>query len=123
MPESILILQNSPRKTAIVQEFLGSSDGAPFVTEWIRSCGAALDRLANRTKDDVSAVILDLQLSDGHELEILDRIIETLPHIPVLVLADSKREHLAKQAVHRGAQDYILDDQLDSHSLSKALHN
>jgi diguanylate cyclase (GGDEF)-like protein/PAS domain S-box-containing protein len=123
MPESILLLQDSARKAAIVQELLAHSVEGPFVIEWIRSCGAALDRLGDHAKVDITAVIIDLLLSDGQELEILDQIIQASPHIPILVLADSEHEHLAKQAIQRGAEDYILDNRLDSYSLSKALRN
>src|ERR1017187_6639807 len=123
MPESILLLQDSARKAAIVQELLAHSVEGPFVIEWIRSCGAALDRLGDHAKDDITAVIIDLLLSDGQELEILDQIIQASPHIPILVLADSEHEDLAKQAIQRGAEDYILDNRLDSYSLSKALRN
>ena len=123
MPESILLLQDSTRKAAIIQELLAQSGEGPFVIEWIRSCGAALDRLGDHTKDDFTAVILDLLLSDGQELEMLDRMIQAAPHIPILVLADSEHEDIAKQAIQRGAQDYILGNRLDSYSLSKALHN
>jgi len=123
MPESILLLQDSARKAAIVQELLAHSVEGPFVIEWIRSFGAALDRLGDHAKDDITAVIIDLLLSDGQELEILDQIIQASPHIPILVLADSEHEDLAKQAIQRGAQDYILDNRLDSYSLSKALRN
>jgi len=123
MPESILLLQDSALKAAIVQQLLAQSGVGPLAIEWIRTRGAALARLGDRTKSDITAVILDLLLSDGQELETLDRIIEVSPHIPILVLADSEHEDIAKQAIQRGAQDYILDSRLDSYSLSKALHN
>ena len=123
MPESILLLQNSARRADIVQELLAQSGGGSFVIERVRSCGAALGRLGDHTKDDFAAVILDLPLSDGQELETLDRIILASPHIPILVLADSEHEAIAKNAIHRGAQDYILDNRLDTYTLSKALRN
>ena len=123
MSDSILLLQDSVRKAAMVQKLLSESGDGSFVIEWIRSCGAALDRLGDRTKDDISAVIIDLRSTGGQELEIFDQIIRVSRHIPILVLADSNHEDVAKQAIQRGAQDYILDDRLDSYSLSKALHN
>ena len=123
MPDSILLLQGSAQKAAIVQELLAQSGEGSFDIEWIRSCGAALDRLDDRTKDDITAVIIDLLSPGGQELEIFDQIIRASPNIPVLVLADSEHEDVARQAIQRGAQDYILDNRLDSYSLSKALHN
>jgi diguanylate cyclase (GGDEF)-like protein/PAS domain S-box-containing protein len=123
MSDSILLLQGSARKAAIVQELLAQSGEGSFVVERIGSCGAALARLGDSTKDDITAVIVDLLSPGEQELEIFDQIILAAPHIPILVLAESEQEDVAKQAIQRGAQDYILDNRLDSYSLSKALHN
>jgi DNA-binding NarL/FixJ family response regulator len=68
-------------------------------------------------------VLIDLLLSDGQALETFDQIFQAAPHVPILVFSNPEHEDVAKQAVQRGAQDYILDDRLDSYSLSKALHN
>jgi PAS domain S-box-containing protein len=122
MPVTILLVQDNARRAAKVQELLGPS-GGPFAVEWIKTCTAALDRLSDRTKDDVAAVLMDLLLPAGQELDAFDRIFLASPGIPILVLSNSEHEEVAKQAVQRGAQDFILDDRLDSYSLSKALHN
>jgi diguanylate cyclase (GGDEF)-like protein/PAS domain S-box-containing protein len=123
MPATILILQDNASKAAIVQEMLAQSSDGPCVVEWIRSCAAGLERLQDDTKPGIAAVLIDLLLSDGQALETFDRIFQAAPHVPILVLCHPEHEDVAKQAVQRGAQDYILDNRLDSHSLSKALHN
>src|SRR5882672_12635809 len=114
MPQTILLLNDDAAKAAIVQELLAKSTDPPFVIEWVRSCVAALDRLRDPTKDDTTAVLIDLLLPDGQELEIFDQIFQASPHIPILVLSNPEHEEVAKQAVQRGAQDYILDNRLDS---------
>lgn len=123
MLQTILLLQDNAWKAAVVQELLSKSSDGPSVIEWLGSCAAGLERLNDQTKDAVAAVLVDLSLSDGQELEAFDQIFQASPHIPILVLSDPEHEEVAKQAVQRGAQDYILDDRLDSHSLSKALRN
>jgi diguanylate cyclase (GGDEF)-like protein/PAS domain S-box-containing protein len=123
MPVTILLLQDDVRRAAKVQELLVDSSDGPFVVEWIRTCAAGIDRLNDRAKDDVAAVLIDLLLPEGQELDAFDRIFEASPGIPLLALSNSEHEELARQAVQRGAQDYILDERLDSYSLSKALHN
>jgi diguanylate cyclase (GGDEF)-like protein/PAS domain S-box-containing protein len=123
MPATILLLQDNASKAAIVQEMLAQSSDGPCVVEWIRSCAAGLDRLQDDTKDGIAAVLIDLPLSDGQALETFDQIFQAAPHVPILVLSNPDHEDVAKQAVQHGAQDYILDDRLDSYSLSKALHN
>ena len=121
MPETILLLQDNASKAAIVRETLVKSSDPPFVVEWVRSCAAALDRLRDQTRDHITAVLIDLLLPNGQELEIFDQIFQASPHIPILVLSHPEHEEVARQAVQRGAQDYILDNRLDSYSLSKAL--
>jgi diguanylate cyclase (GGDEF)-like protein/PAS domain S-box-containing protein len=123
MPQIILLLQDDVAKAAIVQELFAESGDGPFVVEWIRSCAAALDRLNDRTKDGIAAILIDLSIPDEQALAIFDQIFEASPHIPILVLSNPEREDVAKQAVQRGAQDYILDDRLDGYLLSKALRN
>jgi diguanylate cyclase (GGDEF)-like protein/PAS domain S-box-containing protein len=123
MPETILLLQDSAWKAAIVRELLAQSSEGPFVVEWLRSCGAGLERLNDQVKNVVAAVLVDLSIPDGQGPETCDRIFQASPHIPILVLSNPEHEAAAKQAVQRGAQDYILNDRLDNHSLSKALRN
>jgi diguanylate cyclase (GGDEF)-like protein/PAS domain S-box-containing protein len=123
MPHTILLLQVNAAKAAITLELLAKPSDGPFAVEWIRSCAAALDRLNDHTKDDIAAVVIDLLLPQGQELETFEQILRASPHIPILVLSNPEQEEFAKQAVQRGAQDYILDNHLDTYSLSKALHN
>src|ERR1700719_4410287 len=123
MPKTILLLQDNPSKAVIVQAMLAQSSDGPFVVEWIRSCAAGLDRLNAHANNDIAAILIDLLLPEGQELEAFDQIFQASPHIPILVLSSPEQEDVAKQAVQRGAQDYILDNRLDSYSLSKALHN
>jgi diguanylate cyclase (GGDEF)-like protein/PAS domain S-box-containing protein len=121
--QTILLLQENAAKATLVQELLANSRGGPFTVEWIRSCAAGIDRLTDHGKIAIDAVLIDLHLADGQELDAFAQIFRASPHVPILVLCDPKDEDVAKQAVQRGAQDYILDNRLDSYSLSKALHN
>jgi diguanylate cyclase (GGDEF)-like protein/PAS domain S-box-containing protein len=123
MPETILLLQGSAWKAAIVQQLVAQSSEGPFVVEWLRSGAAGLERLNDPMKNAITAVLVDLCPPEGQGLETFDRIFQASPHIPILVLSNPEHEEVAKQAVQRGAQDYILDDRLDNHSLSKALRN
>jgi diguanylate cyclase (GGDEF)-like protein/PAS domain S-box-containing protein len=123
MPGTVLLLQDNASKAAIVQEMLVQSSDGPYVVEWIRSCAAGLERLQDDTEDVIAAVLIDLLLSDGQALETFDQVFRAAPHVPILVLCNPEHEDVAKQAVQRGAQDYLLDNRLDSYSLSKALHN
>jgi diguanylate cyclase (GGDEF)-like protein/PAS domain S-box-containing protein len=123
MRDTILLLQGNSVKAAIVQGLLARSTGKPFVVEWLKTCEAGLDRLMDPKKNGIAAILIDLLLPDGRQLEVFSRIFEAAPHIPILILTNPEHEGVAEQAVRRGAKDYILDNQLNGNSLSKALRN
>ncbi len=70
-----------------------------------------------------TVVLLDLDLPDINGIGALDRLLAAAPQIPVLVFSSASDEDLARQAVQRGAQDYLLKNHLDSYSLPRALRN
>ncbi|MGC1108176.1 MAG: EAL domain-containing protein, partial [Candidatus Acidiferrales bacterium] len=67
--------------------------------------------------------ILGLSLRDSSGIETFDKLFAAAPSIPILIAGGNNDEMLAKQAVERGAQDYLLPDHLNSYSLPRALKN
>jgi diguanylate cyclase (GGDEF)-like protein/PAS domain S-box-containing protein len=123
MQQIILLFQENAVKAGIVQELLTRATGKRFAIEWVRNCAAALERLSDRSQAKIAAILIDLRSPDGQELAIFDRILQASLHTPILVLSGPEHEGIAEQAVRRGAQDYILDNQLDGSSLLKAVRN
>src|SRR6266404_2400012 len=70
----------------------------------------------------IDAVLLELSLPDSRGIETFDKLFSVAPDVPILVLGNGN-EALAKEAVGRGAQDYLLPGHLDSYSLPRALRN
>jgi diguanylate cyclase (GGDEF)-like protein/PAS domain S-box-containing protein len=93
----------------------------------VRTCSAGLQRLALERQDRrpaadaVGAVLVDLFLPDSQGIETFDQIFRAVPEIPILILCVEKDEDVAKLAVQRGAQDYLLKSRLDSYLLPKTL--
>ena len=69
----------------------------------------------------ISAVLVDLFLPDSQGIETFDRLFLAAPNIPILVLSASSDEDIAKVAVQRGAQDYLLYGRIDGYWLPKIL--
>jgi diguanylate cyclase (GGDEF)-like protein/PAS domain S-box-containing protein len=117
---NILLIQDDPTDTNAVRSALNGS----FQVEWVRSCSAGLERLAQERKQrtvGIGAVLVDLFLPDCHGIETFDQLFHAAPHIPILVLSAAQDEEVAKLAVQHGAQDYLLKNHLDRYLLSKAL--
>jgi diguanylate cyclase (GGDEF)-like protein/PAS domain S-box-containing protein len=116
----ILLIENDPAAAAAIQAALIDSHTGSFEVEWVRRLAEGLARLS---KKGIAAVLLNLSLPDSHGIETFDKLLCVAPNVPVLVLGGPDDEALAKQAVERGAQDYLLPGHLDSYSLPRALRN
>ena len=124
MSLNILLIQHDPSDAHAVREALVNSLDRSFAVEWIRSCAEGLERLTRKEKsqaDTVAAILVDPFLPDSKGIETFDRLFDAAPGIPILVLVASQDEEIAKLAVQRGAQDYLLKDRLDNYLLPKAL--
>jgi diguanylate cyclase (GGDEF)-like protein/PAS domain S-box-containing protein len=121
----ILLIQEDPADARIVHEALShSTDGSSFKVEWVRGCNEGLERLAReglQRRHRIAAILVDLSLPDSHGIETFDKLFDAVPQIPILVLAGSLDEDIAKSAVQRGAQDYLLKQRIDSYLLPKTV--
>jgi diguanylate cyclase (GGDEF)-like protein/PAS domain S-box-containing protein len=124
MPHDILLIQDDSADAKRVQEALAHSSVAPFRVDWVRRCAEGLNRLAAGEKPGgggIAAILVDLCLPDCQGIEALNLLLREAPHIPILVLSTPQEEEIAKLAVQRGAQDYLLKTRVDSYWLPKAL--
>jgi diguanylate cyclase (GGDEF)-like protein/PAS domain S-box-containing protein len=123
MPQTVLLIHGDGAKAKVVKDALLNSTDGFFVVEWVETCSESLRRLRRDGKERITAVLVNLFLSDSHGVETFDRIFQLSPDASILVLSSLEHENSAKLAVQRGAQDYILEDHLDSYFLPKALRN
>jgi diguanylate cyclase (GGDEF)-like protein/PAS domain S-box-containing protein len=129
VPEHILLIQQDPADAEAVRDALTDSSDGPFHLEWVGSCAQGLERLVAECKREkprplgIAAVLVDLFLPDCQGIETFDQLFLVAPEIPMLVLSGPRDEDIAKLAVQRGAQDYVLKARLDSYVLPKALRS
>ena len=115
----ILLIENDPATVDKIRAALATVGSGSFGVEWVSRLSEGLERLS---KGGVAAVLLELSLPDSHGIETFDKLFSAAPDVPILILGDSN-EALAKEAVGRGAQDYLLAGHFDSYSLPRALRN
>jgi len=116
----LLVLSDAAEAKAVRRSLVDSRDG-PFKVEWVRRCCDAVKRLGSPGGEQIAAVVVDLFLSDSQGIETFDTLLNASPRVPILVLSHLHDEYVARLAVQRGAQDYLLQERLDGHSLPKAL--
>ncbi|MBZ5699855.1 MAG: EAL domain-containing protein [Acidobacteriia bacterium] len=117
---NILLIAGDSADAPRIQEALAESGSEPFKVEWVRQL---TDGLARLSKGGVEAILLELLPADIHSIETFDKLLLAAHGVPILVLAGEGDENIARQAIERGANDYLLKGRFDSYSLQRSLHN
>src|SRR5256885_9504406 len=123
MSRNVLLILSDAVEAKVVRRSLVNSRDGPFKVEWVSRCCDAIERLRNQRGEEIAAVMVDLFLSDSQGIATVDQLSRASPPVPILVLSHLRDEDVARLAVQRGAQDYLLEERLDGHSLPKALSN
>jgi diguanylate cyclase (GGDEF)-like protein/PAS domain S-box-containing protein len=117
---TILVIENDVAAVTAIGTALASGEGRSFDIQCVRQLS---DGLARLTKHKIQAILLALSLPDSHGIETFDKLFAAAAGIPILILADDSNEAVAKQALERGARDYLLPVHLNSYALPRALLN
>jgi diguanylate cyclase (GGDEF)-like protein/PAS domain S-box-containing protein len=130
MVYNILLIQDDAAAAHTISESLNGSGGGPFNVEWVRLCSVGVSRLtrgeagrAQGMTGAIAAILTDLSLPDSQGIETFDRLFRAAPQVPILILSGAHDEEIAKLAVQRGAQDYLLTARIDSYLLPKTLRS
>jgi diguanylate cyclase (GGDEF)-like protein/PAS domain S-box-containing protein len=70
---------------------------------------------------NVDIVLLDLGLPDANGIAVVRRAQAAAPRVPLVVLTGMDDELLAAEALHEGAQDYLIKGQIEARGLFRAL--
>jgi two-component system, cell cycle sensor histidine kinase and response regulator CckA len=114
----ILIIEDNPVDILCLKDALEESKTTNFVISHVETLAEGKESLANA---DFHVVALDLGLPDSQGLETFLRIRNSAPTTSIVVLSGLDDEILAREAVRKGAQDYLLKGKYDGHSLSRSI--
>ncbi|MBM3157354.1 MAG: PAS domain S-box protein, partial [Chloroflexi bacterium] len=117
---TVLLIEDNPGDARLIQEYLSESGSDIFRLERVDRLSLGLERF---TKGDIGVILLDLTLPDSQRLEGLTKVLAKAPHVPVVVLSGVKDEKVAIEAVHAGAQDYLVKGSIDANLLVRLLRH
>jgi putative two-component system response regulator len=115
---AVLLVEDSAADRRLIAEML-RDEGDEIELATTPSAVEALDHLERETAD---AVLLDLSLPDATGLQSYLLLSWAAPDVPVVVVTGSDDRELAREAVRRGAQDYLVKGAFDGASLLRAVH-
>jgi diguanylate cyclase (GGDEF)-like protein/PAS domain S-box-containing protein len=116
----VLLIGNELALADEIRATLALAIGGSFDVDCVRCLSEGLERLREKA---IAVVLLELSLPDSEGIATFDKLFAAAPEVPILILGSAADEALAKKAVGRGAQDYLLPTQLDEYSLPRAIRN
>lgn len=114
----LLLVEDDLRSAFSLRELLKHSENPRFSIRHVTTAAAACDAIQ---EGGVDVVILDLGLPDATDLEALNRLQECVHEIPVIVLTGQGDETLATEALHGGAEDYLLKGAIGYDALLRSI--
>jgi two-component system cell cycle response regulator len=112
-PIRILLIEDNPDDVEVVKRSL-RSDGKSYSITVVDRVAAILPLLDEKRVD---LILLDLGLPDSTGLESFDRLRAQAPDVPVIILTGRDDLTTAREAVRKGAQDYLVKGQLEGNLL------
>jgi PAS domain S-box-containing protein len=114
----VLLIEDSPGYAEIVKIMLDRIADAQFDVVCARRLEEGLECLSEGETD---VVLLDLKLPDSQGIDTFDRVYAKTPRVPVIVLTVTDNDEMAVGAVKKGAQDYLVKEQVDVKLLVRAI--
>ncbi len=114
----ILLIEHDPGFARRIGEML---TGARDLSAEVRSASDLRAGLSVLNGDKFDVVMLDVSVPDGAGLANVALIKAEAPRLPIIVAGDSDDETVALEAVHAGAQDYLVKGQLNLSCLDRSI--
>ena len=114
----VLLIEHDPGFARYVGEMLGQARDLAAEVRPAADLRSGLSELQANTFD---AVLLDICVPDGAGLANILLLKAQAPHLPIIAAGDADDEILALEAVHAGAQDYLVKSQLTPAWLERSL--
>ena len=114
----VLLVEDSVGEADLVREMLSEAQEIRFDITHTERLSTALVELRPGCFD---IVLLDLNLPDSRRLRTFERVHAHCPATPIIVLTNQKDEEMGAQAVHGGAQDYLLKQDVEAPLLLRSI--
>lgn len=118
----ILLVEDNPADARLITEYVSETElettggASPVITHVDR-----LEAAGDAVTEDVDIVLLDLDLPDSTGLETLDKTLTVTNTAPVVVLTGLNDERVGRDAIKRGAQDYLVKDDITPRLLQQTI--
>jgi PAS domain S-box-containing protein len=114
----VLLIEDNPGYSEVIRIILDKEQHIRFDLKTATRLSEGLDHLG---EDGLDIILLDLKLPDSQGIETFDKVYTRTQNVPIIVLTVTDNDELAIDAVQKGAQDYLVKEQVDAKSLVHAI--
>ena len=117
-PIRILFIEDNPDDISIVERSFRSD----IQSYSIRTVDRVAESLPLLDEGMADLILLDLGLPDSTGLDSFHRLRAQAPDVPIIILTGESDLEIAREAVRKGAQDYLIKGQIEGNLLLHAVH-
>lgn len=114
----MLLVEADPSEVLMVRKMLDEHVATQAELVHVERFSQALELLREHLFD---VLLLDVRLPDGEGLELVQRMRRAAPGTPLVVLCQPEDEAVALQALHNGADDYLIKSREDGEALARSI--
>jgi len=112
------MIEDNFRDVRLIQEMLNEVPSFSFEFKHVERLDKGLKCLKN---DKFDVLLLDLNLPDSFGIETFVKAYGNAPNLPIVILSGAADEEVAIDAVHEGAQDYLMKGEVDGKLLARSI--
>jgi diguanylate cyclase (GGDEF)-like protein/PAS domain S-box-containing protein len=116
--ECVLLIGDEAGEAARILEGSRSATDEGVRVECASELSSGIERLRS---GGVAAVVLDLTFPDSGGMEAFDTLFRAAPSVPIVIVSGADGEETARQAVRRGARDYVIKSLSDGYQLRRTV--
>ncbi len=117
LPIRVLLI-GSEQECASLRGMLSQEKSSSFAVECAKKLRAGLERFS---KGGIDVILLDLDLPDSQGLGTLEKVYACAVNIPIIIIASVANEALAANALRKGAQEYLVKEEMRPKMLSRVI--
>nr|WP_235019634.1 bacterio-opsin activator domain-containing protein [Natrialba sp. INN-245] len=127
-----MLIEDNPGDARLIEEMLKNTEeltqrvrtdeSADQLPEMIRETHLE-DGLERVQSDPIDLVLLDLNLPDSEGLRTLETVSEQGDETPIVVLTGLRDQQVGVRAIQRGAEDFLVKDEVTSELLVRTIHH
>ncbi len=118
--ETVLILDDDPADANVIRRYLEEIDDRQIEVHHVSNWKNLFTEI---NRHEPAVLFLDHKLGSVSGLEMLTRLRSSFPYLPVVYLTGQGGEEVAKNAMEKGADDYLSKEGVDASSLMEAMEH